>query len=474
MKLRILALFLMLLASAAAEVDGLRAGAAMSNITPKMGVPLDGTIMQIGPAKHIHDELWARCLVLDDGDTKLAIAIVDNTMVSREIHDEAKRLVEEKTGIPPNHVCIAATHTHSTPRAVIGLKDHDLHREYLDYLAVKIADGVHRANNNLAPAQIGWGSFREPRYVHNRRWHVKKTATSPFGEPNETVRMNPSRTDPALIKPAGPVDDEVFVVALKHRETGQPLAVLGNYGLHYVGGIPSGQVSADYFGVFADRIQQNWKADRLTPPFVGILSNGTSGDVNANDFTKPRQKFAPFERMTTIANDLADAAIKMIDELEFQSDVKLAATSVDLQLQVRKPDAERLDWARKTQAPKGTPIRLTRPQIYAREALQLADFPDAVQVPIQAFRIGDLAIAQSPCETFAETGLGIKASSPFPDSTFTIELANGYSGYLPPKPQFELGGYETWPARSSFLEEDAETKIREGLVDLLKQLKSND
>ena len=56
-------------------------------------VPLDGTIMQIGPAKHVHDELWARCLVLDDGEMTLAFAIVDNTMISRPIHDAAKRLI---------------------------------------------------------------------------------------------------------------------------------------------------------------------------------------------------------------------------------------------------------------------------------------------------------------------------------------------------------------------------------------------
>jgi len=74
-----------------------RAGAATSNITPLMGVPLDGTIMQIGPAKDVHDELYARCLVLDDGTTRLAFAVIDNTMVSREVYDQAKQLVHQQT-----------------------------------------------------------------------------------------------------------------------------------------------------------------------------------------------------------------------------------------------------------------------------------------------------------------------------------------------------------------------------------------
>ena len=80
-----------------AEDGGFRAGAAMSNITPLMGVPLDGTIMQIGPAKHVHDELWARCLAFDDGQSRLALVVVDCTMVSREVFDAADvRIVEQE------------------------------------------------------------------------------------------------------------------------------------------------------------------------------------------------------------------------------------------------------------------------------------------------------------------------------------------------------------------------------------------
>lgn len=459
-----------LLKAETAQADDLRAGAAWSNITPRMGVPLDGTIMQIGSAKHVHDELWVRCIVLDDGKTQLAFALVDNTMISREIHDAAKKMIEERIGIRPSHVCISATHSHSTPRAVVGLKDNTLHQEYLEYLAVKIADGVVRAFNGLAPAEIGWGSFREPRYVHNRRWRMKQPVSSPFENASDWVKMNPNRSDPNLQEPAGPVDDEVFIVALRHQGSEQPLALMANYGLHYVGGIPAGQVSADYFGAYADRVQLGWNADRLTPPFVAMMTNGTSGDVNANDITQPRVRHAPFARMQLLANDLAKSTVEMLPNLDYQSEITLAAAGVDLDLGVRKPDAERLVWAQAHRVPDDFAGRLTRPQIYAREAIELSKFPDRLPVRLQAFRIGDLAIAQSPCETFAATGLKIKAESPFRGATFTIELANGYSGYLPSAEQFELGGYETWPARSSFLEVQAESRIRDGLLELLGQL----
>jgi hypothetical protein len=71
-----------------------------------------------------------------------------------------------------------------------------------------------------------------------------------------------------------------------------------------------------------------------------------------------------------------------------------------------------------------------------------------------------------PCETFGSTGLAIKKASPFP-LTMVIGLANGYHGYLPPPDQFPLGGYTTWRARTSYLETNAEPKIRETLRDLL-------
>lgn len=455
----------------AAEGEGsrLRAGAAAANITPLMGVPLDGTIMQTGPARHVHDELHARCLVLDDGTTRLAFAIVDNTMISREVMDEAKRLIEEGTGIPPGRVLIAATHTHSTPRAVTGLSGEAAHKEYLHYLARRISEGVRRAAHELAPARIGWGSFEERRHVRNRRWFVEgaEERENPFGERGERVVMNPGAK--GLIKPAGPVDPEVFVVSVRH-EDGRPLALLANYSLHYVGGIPAGTVSADYFGAYAAEMTRLLGADGQDPPFVAMMSNGTSGDVNARDPAAEPERAGPYSQMRRVAADLAAGTLEAMRAMRHSGDVRLAAASTELRLGVRKPDAARLAWAEKNAHAGRKLVRLSRPQIYAREALELARLPDTVSVPMQAFCIGGLGIAAIPNEVFAETGLALKKGSPFPGSTFTIELANGYYGYLPTARQHEWGGYETWPARSSMLETGAEAKIRAAALDLLGRL----
>ena len=83
--------------------------------------------------------------------------------------------------------------------------------------------------------------------------------------------------------------------------------------------------------------------------------------------------------------------------------------------------------------------------------------------------VGDLGIAAIPCEVFVETGLTIKAESPLKPS-FTIELANDYCGYLPTVEHHELGGYETWRARSSFLEVDAEPKLRRAVFESFRKL----
>ncbi len=453
--------------------SGFRAGAAKVNITPLMEVPLDGAIMQIGPAKKVNDELYARCLVFDDEKVRLAIVIVDNTMISQDIIDNAKQLIQKFTGIPPERVLISATHSHSTPRALTGLiPGSEEHEDYLKYLAVRISEGVRRANDNLAPARIGWGSSDNPNHVFNRRWFIKDGVESenPFGGAEDRILMNPKRE--YVDKPAGPVDPEVFVLAVQHAD-GHPLALLANYGLHYVGGVPAGTVSADYYGAFSEKIEHFLNpgpAGYQYPPCVAMMSNGTSGDINANDITAPRVQYKPFERIDAIAEDVAQTVMTVYGNLNWQDGASLNSAFAMLELGVRKPDQTRIDWAKRMAVPHDHSARLTRPQIYAREALELSKYPDLVSIPLQAFKIGGLTIAGIPNEVFAETGLKIKADSPYPGNTFVIELANGYYGYLPSEKQHEGGGYETWPARSSFLEVKAESKIRDRVISLLSKL----
>src|SRR5467141_4010985 len=76
----------------------LRAGAALSNITPPLGSPIVGGFVPF-PATHVHDELHARCLVLDDGKTKLALVVCDLLGIDRLVSDEARAIIQHDIGI---------------------------------------------------------------------------------------------------------------------------------------------------------------------------------------------------------------------------------------------------------------------------------------------------------------------------------------------------------------------------------------
>jgi hypothetical protein len=172
--------------------------------------------------------------------------------------------------------------------------------------------------------------------------------------------------------------------------------------------------------------------------------------------------------MREVGCALADEACRVVGELEYRDDATLAMAEAEIALSVRKPDAERMAWARKILADAKRKQVHPWTVYYAREAEHLARWPDRVSVKVQAVRIGDCVMAAIPCEVFAETGLAIKQASP-KDCTFVIELANQYYGYLPPPEQHALGGYETWPARSSCLEPEAATKIRTAVTGLIEQ-----
>ncbi|PQO43110.1 neutral/alkaline non-lysosomal ceramidase N-terminal domain-containing protein [Blastopirellula marina] len=445
----------------------LQAGAYPANITPPLGEAIVGNWQPI-PATHIHDELHARCIVLDDGNTKLAIVVCDNVGIPREVHDAAKKLIEAETGIPADHVLISATHTHSatTARGPYYVIPNEEPTFYQTFLVRRIADGVRCAINQLEPAKIGWGSVEEPSEVFNRRWFVKDGAllANPFGGIDQ-VRMNPPKGSAALDRPAGPVDPEVSFIAIQSKE-GRPIALLANYSLHYVGGVPNGDVSADYFGYFAKFIEQKLNAVDQSPAFVGVLSNGTSGDVNNINFSeKGGKSYARYEKMQEVADKIASKVAAAAAKIEYKEEVTLDAAMTDLTLQVRKPTPEILQHFAevRARAKAGGKQQHARELIYADRADFLMQSPKTFDVPLQALRIGDLAITAIPFETFTETGLELKARTPFAKS-FTIELANGSYGYLPTPEQRRLGGYETWLGTNT-VEQDASVKI---VAELLK------
>ena len=457
---------------AAEKPKQLRAGAATSNLTPAIGGDIIGGFHPI-PSTHIHDELHARCLVLDNGETRVALVVCDLLGAAREVFDEARRLVTEETGLPGAHLLMSATHTHSATSA-LGTNRFQVNRpldDYQRFVARRIADGVQRAINNLAPARVGWATGSEPRHVFNRRWFLKPGTmpVNPFGSTNDLVKMNPGRASKDLDRPSGPTDPEIVLLSVQTAD-GQPLAVMANYSLHYVGGVPGGHISADYFPLFCDRLQQLLGADRRRPPFVAMLANGTSGNINNIDFSQPGVKEAPYTKMKLVADDVAAAAFKALQGIQYHDWVPLKGELRELDLARRRVTPEQLDRAKEVLArPKTIARPATLEEIYAQRTLDLSASPATLKIPVQALRIGGLGLGGIPCETFVETGLALKAKSPFQPSCI-FSIANGYYGYLPTPEHHRLGGYETWLGTNR-LEEQASEKILAALLEMLGGMK---
>ena len=451
----------------------LRAGAAAVDITPQdWPLPMIGSF-RYRPATGAHDPLQSRALVLDDGTETVAIAIVDSCYIPRETVDEAKRLTQTNTGIPADRVLIAATHTHTAPPPAPGVglrgpepeQDAENEERYARRLIDGIAASIAGAFERLEAAEIGWTRTELPDEVFNRRWFMKDGTIppDPFGGTTDRVRMNPPAGSSDLVRPSGPVDPEAVVLSIRTAAK-RPLAVLANYSLHYVGDIPAGLVSADYFGEFSLAIASRLDAG---DGFVGMLSNGTSGNINNIDFSKPHSRREPFEQVRKVAGKLADSVARAYAQIEYRPDASLAMEQVELELARRKPTDPIVEQSRAIlQGVRSA--ELTRRHIYAQRAIDLHNGPDSVAVVLQAIRIGDLGIAALPFETFVETGLAIKRDSPL-EATFVISLANGAEGYLPTPEHHALGGYETWLGTSR-VEEQASERIREQLLASLRKV----
>ncbi|MDG2214019.1 MAG: neutral/alkaline non-lysosomal ceramidase N-terminal domain-containing protein [Verrucomicrobiota bacterium] len=464
MKIKLLLTFIFFTTQLQAQF---RAGAAKINITPKVWpIQLIGSFSE-RLADKAYDPLHARAIVCDDGKTRLAIVIVDNCLIGRNYIDQAKTLAAKRTNIRSDRMLVAATHTHTAPPGKDRRTNRDdaAHRAYFKQLVNGIAEAIIAAEKNLAPAQMAHGVALVPEEIFNRRWHMKEggIAVNPFGDPNDTVRMNPPRN--LIERPAGPTDPEVHFISLRGTN-GQPIALLANYSLHYVGNAPKDSVSADYFGVFAGHIE---KALGNDAGFVAIMSNGTSGDINNISFrvSRPRQK--PFERINDVAKIVADRVLAAHKKVKFQGDLTVAMEEKLLKLENRQPTAKQIAYANKalaTEDPKTLP-RLA--VAYANRTLALADGPREEEIVLQALRIGEVGITSIPCEVLCEIGLMLKANSPLPQSTFTIELANGHNGYLPTPRQHALGGYETWMGTCT-LEIMASEKIKKVLLEMLEKV----
>lgn len=404
----------------------LSAGASCLDITPPLGINMRGYFEE-RTAATVHDPLYVRSFALDNSESAVAIAICDVIGLDRKYLDRAKGLITESTGLRPEQVLIACTHTHTGPQT----GDDD----YTEWLLRRIADGVSVAWQAREPAQVGWAGTSEERLVFNRRYRMR----------DGTVQTNPGLENPDVVEPVGPTDPEIGVMVMLDA-CGGSLGLLGNYALHYVG-IPDDHtaLSADYFGYFSEMIQR-LRGER----FVAALSNGASGDINNWDVmggARPRNdRYQHCERAGAI---VAANALWAWNEAEFSEEVPLGGALEEVTLEPRPPATEEeIAQAQEIEdrLAAGESV-LMGDRSFARRIRRFEEEPpEPRETIVQALRIGDLSIATAPGEFFVELGLEIKRRSSFAQ-TMVLELANDSVGYIPTRRAFEEGAYEANSSR---------------------------
>jgi len=446
----------------------LMAGAAIVDITPVSFPVLINGGMTSSTATSVTTPIHARAIVLNDGSERVAIVVVDSCMLSRPFLDEVKTMASKKTNIRADRMLISATHAHSVP-AAMGCLGTDADETYLPFLRIKLVEAIELANNQLEPARVGWAVRNAANYTAVRRWirRPDRIAEDPFG--NKTVRanMHAGRVWDDVTGESGPEDPDLSLISIQSK-AGEPIALLANFSMHYFSG--EKPVGADYFGRFCDGMKSRIAKEPAggRPPFVAIMSHGCSGDIWRMDYTKKTPIEFETIKIVDYTQGLVDIAAEAYEKIVHDEKADLAMGEARLHMKYRVPDQQRLDWAKPiVEKLAGQPPKTTA-EVYAREQIIL-DERKETDIVVQALRIGTIAIATTPTETYALSGMKLKLQSPL-TQTMVIELANGGDGYIPPPEQHVLGGYNTWAARSAGLEVEAEPKIVEACLEQLENV----
>lgn len=380
----------------------LRAGVARAELTPPLGGPMYGYGARgANVSQGVHDPLYAKAIVLDDGGDKLAIVTLDLGAIDAASTDRVRQIVSEETDI--ESVLLVASHTHSGPRATPDFPSEA--RPWIRDAERKIAGAIIEADLRRLPARIaaGWGLVPE---CHNRR------LIGPDGRAT-MLWENRSRI------PTRPVDHELGVIRVEGA-VGELLATLVSFQCHpVVLGPENLDISADYPGAFMRVVEDELGGQAM-------FLQGAAGDINPFwDKTPPAE--GGFEQVERMGRAIADEVIRVSASISgFRADVDISVGREVVPLASR------------------TDIERDRREIMAE---------------INTVLIGrEIALATFPGEFFVEHGLELKRRSLF-DNTFFVGYTNGALRYFPTIEATTQGGYGAASAT------DVEVGAGERLVD---------
>ncbi|MBA7712169.1 hypothetical protein ES703_121139 [subsurface metagenome] len=430
------------------------AGFSKVKITPPLATPLGGNVRDKG-AEGVHDDLFAKTIVLSDGKKEVALASCALIGIPGKMVDRIRKTAKNLCKIPGENIQVIAFHTHSGPET--GVIFEEVNEKYLDGLPRLIAQGICKAKENLEKMDLYVGRGKEPALCNNRRIWMK----------DGTLRMNWEKLNLEDIRePAGPVDSEVGLIVVK-GEDGAPRGILINYSCHPA--ILAGDnflISEDYPGYTTRFIESKTGA-------LSIFTNGATGNINHINVFNPQQRrgFYEAERLGTILGKKVISSVDKASPLSFDK-INLHQKRIELPLRFISP--QEVKWAKSLVA--GKPIVKISlvdgisDQIYAKQILTLSKIKEKIlTTEVDVLSLGDkLALVSIPGELFVEFGLKIKKQSPFP-YTYIIGYANDYVGYIPTKKAFEEGGYEVRTGAASKLAPEAGEIILKEILSLLKE-----
>ena len=443
--------------------SGLLAGVARADITPPAGIAQ----MNWGSQSHIlsigNDPLGlcATALVLSDGKTKFAMVDIDRLFVDgleRSI-DRAAKL----TGIPPENIRLAATHTHaavavSAAKGPAGLDLSEYQaavKRYDESIIDKIVGLIVEANSQLQPAHL-FGDRGEGRININRR--VRGDGKNP-----PAVGRNPE----------GFVDRELIVFRIDGAD-GKPIAVLANYPCHgTVLAYENKKVSADWIGMVR-RVVEDAMPTAKCLFFQGAAGNqgpieGFTGDLAVahrlgamlgHAATSLALGIETVDRVPTFEGFVESTAYQAKQHWRVKGprNSTLSRASKIIQLPRREYTSKEIDnmAARLDDAiRKATNAKASKDpwKIHQAEA-RVRRFQDLltkwkqpverspIEVQVEIWQLGDVGIVSMPGEPFAEIGVAVREASPFAHTMF-CGYSDGVGGdYLPMSCEYDQGGYE--------------------------------
>lgn len=409
----------------------LQVGYAEADITPPLGGSMPGYFRD-RRATGVLDPLHARVLYLRQGGESAALVACDLIGMGAPIVERirAAAAARERRVRMPEQVWVHCSHTHTggmLPRGFTsdaeeiypGLYEGEVDPAWVESLVRKVGTAVvEAAAGARAETAVTLHEGREDTVARYRRFFMK----------DGTLRTNPGRNNPDVVRPAGEIDPRVTVLRFSDRRV---LTVI--YGLHpdCVGGT---RYSADYPYHLVEGLRES-----QGPEWRVIFLNAACGNINHIDVRNAAQRSGPNESRR-IGRTLAAAAAAALREGRPVPAAPLEVSSTRVASRLRRPRAEEAAEAEERLRTGRDPFAFNG--LFAPAARVLFRTKDREHpAEIAALRLGDFGLATMPGEIFVELAAEVEAASPF-RPTRTLGLTNGAMGYIPTREGYRQGGYE--------------------------------